>query len=207
MSAHGRKYLAVIAVLLVASVLVLRIQQARGKISSQVEFEKLPLSLGEWQGRDMEVTEDIYEVLETRDVLIREYKDKDGDSIDLAVVYSGEERHSFHPPELCFLGGGVELLDRKREEIGLGDDGSLAVNKLIMKSGQGKMVSWYWFSAGERFTPNYYLQQAYLALDAFRGSKVKGALIRIAASGHTPNLENKAQSFIRQALPYLKEIL
>jgi len=197
----------VVAVLLAASVVALKIQQAGGKISSQIKLDNLPLELGEWQGRDMEITEDIYEALETRDVLIRDYRDKDGNSVNLAVVYSGEERHSFHPPELCFLGGGVELLDREQEEISLGDGGSLPVNKLIMKSGRGKIVSWHWFSAGERFTPNYYLQQAYLALDAFKGRKIKGALIRISASGYTPDLEDKAQAFIRQAVPYLKEIL
>ena len=100
-------------------------------------------------------------------------------------------------------------MDRKQEVISLGDDSPLTVNKLEMKTAEGRIMAWYWFSAGGRFVSNFYHQQAYLILDALRGSPLKGALIRVSVWGKSPQLalENKAKSFIRQAVPYLKEIL
>ena len=213
------KYIVVIAVLLVCGLLVIRIETVKATImertSSRIEFSNLPLKLDSWKGSDIQIDEELYEMLGTRDVLIRQYQDDKGNCVDLAVVYSAENRQSFHPPELCFLGGGVELIGKTREEIALGQGDVLSVNKLVMRmqekggdsSANTKVLAWYWFSAGNRFMSSFYKQQAHVTLDALKGRGIKGALIRVSAWGKSPDLEDRAKSFIRKAAPYLKKTL
>jgi len=66
-----------------------------------------------------------------------------------------------------------------------------------MDSSGGKIVVWYWFLAGDKFMPDFYRQQAHIALNALRGNKIQGALIRVSVVGDSPNLEKKAKSFIK----------
>ena len=212
------KYIVVIAILVVCGLLVLKIEQVKAKVldrtSSGIQFDKLPLRFGSWQGSDAQIDQQLYDMLGTKDVLIRQYKDGEGNVVDLAVVYSAENRQSFHPPELCFLGGGVELTEKTHEVIALGEGENLSVNKLLMQIKlQGdsdryeKAVAWYWFSAGSRFIADFYKQQAYVILGALKGRGIRGSLIRVSAWGKSQDLEDRAKAFIKQAAPYLKKVL
>ncbi|MBN2121198.1 MAG: EpsI family protein [Candidatus Omnitrophica bacterium] len=201
-----RNYLIVIALLLVSCIFVLRIENVKAKVSSEVELKKLPLQIASWQGEDLQLPEDVYKSLETRDILMRRYEDASSIPIYLSIVYSGANRHSFHPPELCFLGEGVELLERGREQISLQDGDFIEANILEMKTSSMKTKAWYWFAAGNRFTPNFYLQQAYLMLDALKGHGLKGALIRISTQGDSESVEKKVRSFVEKIKPYLDDL-
>ncbi|MCK4810367.1 MAG: EpsI family protein [Candidatus Omnitrophica bacterium] len=204
----GRKhYLIVVIILAAASVLVLKIERRKVSTHSLADFGKLPFEIGNWQGKNLDVSQDVYEILETEDILIRQYKDKEGDSLTLAIVYSGNRRETFHPPEICYLGGGTKLLEKTQEKIPLDNANSLKTNKLVMKTAKGGIIkAWYWFVAGDRFISNYYLQQVYFLLDAIKGKELKGALIRISAQGDSPVLEGKTEAFIREILPDLRKI-
>jgi EpsI family protein len=205
MSSGNKYYLATVIILLVASLLVINIQKARGVTSSGIKLDKLPLKIEEWEGKELEIPKDVYEILETKDIIIRQYKDKKGDSVFLAVVYSGSKRNSFHPPEICYLGGGAQLLEKGEEQIPLRKTGFLKTNKLVMKNSRGIIKAWYWFTTGKEFVSNYYLQQLHLLLDALRGREPKGALIRVSIEGNSPVLENKAKSFIKEVVFNLKK--
>ncbi|MBD3246001.1 MAG: EpsI family protein [Candidatus Omnitrophica bacterium] len=168
---------------------------------SQISF---PMQIGEWKGKDLEVDESTYEILETRDVISREYTDPDGDTLYFSLVYAQDTRHSFHPPELCYVGGGVEVMGKEKAEIPLDQD-QLTVNVLYMKAGYGNLRAWYWFSAGSEFTDSYVGQQIRLFFDVMRGEKPSGALIRVSTP--SPESAPKAESFIRKLIPPLKRTL
>ena len=59
---------------------------------------------------------------------------------------------------------GRELLFKNQETVetsgSLGSQG-LRTNKLLMKDKYGQEIAWYWFTAGNKVTENYYLQQCY----------------------------------------------
>jgi EpsI family protein len=206
MLGNNRRYWTVVSILALAAVCVIGIRQARSSVSPQADLSRIPLQISSWEGKELEIEENIYESLETRDIIIRRY-DKNKDSIYLTVVFSGENRHSFHPPELCYLGGGeVKLIGKGREAISLGADRELLVNKLVMQTGPIKTQAWYWFAASDRFVSSYYLQQAYLMLNALRARPLNGALIRVSAVGNSQLIEPQAKEFIRDIYPHLEEV-
>lgn len=205
MSVESRKYLIVIVILVIASIFILKIEQTKGKITTEIDLSGVPLNLDNWEGREVKLPDSVYEILGTRDVLSRQYKDKEGDIVELSIVYSGHDRQSFHPPELCYIGGGVDLTGKSTESISLDDGSTLDLNKLTMQSSQGTIKAWYWFLVGDRFVGNFYKQQVYFILDALSGKKLQGALIRVSIRGDSEALEKKAKSFIGKIAPHLAE--
>lgn len=205
MSVKHRKYLVVISILVFVCAVALQIEQAKGKIISDVDFKNFPLLIGDWKGEDVTLDKSVYEILETTDVFIRRYKDKDQDEVELAVVYSGRDRQAFHPPEICYIGAGAQLTGQSKEDFSLGQDMSLSLNRLDMNYSGGKVKAWYWFLVGDRFVGSFYKQQLYFILDALRGKKLQGALIRVSVNGDSKILEHKAKSFIVKIAPYLAE--
>ena len=66
--------------------------------------EKLPTTLLDWHGVDSPVDEETKAVLETDDVLMREYRRGAESPILLSVVFAEENRKVAHPPEVCLTG-------------------------------------------------------------------------------------------------------
>jgi len=183
---------------------VYAIEQGKGRTPQTVTMSRIPLKVGQWEGKDIPVEQKVYEILETKDVLVREYKDPEGDSVYLSIVYSQSNRGSFHPPEICYLGGGVKLLNKGVENIAVNDGNVLETNILEMDGPVGVMKAWYWFAAGTRFVQSYYKQQIYLLRDAFSGRATQGALIRVSGKIVNSRIEHKIKGFIRDMLPYLE---
>ena len=202
MSFNTRNYI-VIGILVVAAVFSVKIQQAKGKIADDIDFNKIPLKIGQWQGVDVEVTEDVYQILETKDILSRQYRDGEGTLIDLAIVYAGNNRQSFHPPEVCFQGGGLEMSEKGQDVVTLAQ-GELLTNRFVMSSDTATVKVWYWFLAGNEFVTGFHQQQRQLLLNALQKKGLAGALIRIALTGGESEGEVKAKEFIKEITPFLR---
>jgi len=203
----AKNYWVIVGILLLSSLFIFRVSMVKRKVAYTARLQKLPLNIGEWQGNNLGVSGSVYQILGTKDVLIRRYRDKAGDVVILAVVYSDNNRGSFHPPEYCYLGSGLKLLSKSRDEIDFKNGRVIHVNKLVMEHSQGIIKTWYWYVVGDKFTPSYYLQQEYIVADILKGHKAGGALIRVSVQGSQPGLEDKAKSFIEEAVPLLRKIL
>ena len=206
MSAENRRYLVVFVILLVSAFVIINLARINSGVTADIDLAKLPLEIGGWKGEDLDVFDDVYEILGTKDLIMREYIDKQGDSLVLAIVYSNKDRQSLHPPEYCYLGGGVELLDKSKEDVLLKGNRVLTMNKLVMKEKRGVLKAWYWYSVGNKFIDNYYFQQIYSLWNALRGKGYQGALIRVSVNGDNTALEIKAKEFIKElpsCLPWL----
>lgn len=206
-----RNYIAVIVLLTISLLGLLYLGQSRGSASSEIGLEDIPYTIGEWRGRDLSVSERTYALLETEDLLVREYTNPRGEQVWLAIVYCASNRSAFHPPEICYLGGGTELLDKGVIEIR--DSAhflTMRVNKLLMEERAGKRVAWYWFTAGGRVTSNYYRQQCYILLDELRRNRGGGALVRVSTLVIDDDLEGadkRGRDFISGVAPILLDYL
>jgi len=200
-------YWIVVVTFILASSLVTKIEMAKRRVSYSARLDKFPAKIGNWQGEDIKVEDRVLDILGTNDVIIRRYEDKSGNSVILTVVYSDNNRDSFHPPEYCYIGGGAKLISKTKEKIPLDLGKGFIVNKLVMKYSRGIIKAWYWYSAGDIFMDNYYLQQADLALKAFKGTGLDGALIRVSIDRGGAEMESRAKDFIRETVPFLKKVL
>ncbi len=168
--------------ILVAAVLigVAFIANAPVKFSSsgEAQMSEFPKIIGNWTGVDLPLLERDYEILETRNLIIRDYTNSQtGVKVNLYIIYSSDNRRSLHPPEVCYTGGGGTILAKGIIPIST----SFKVNKFIMDNKDFQQLVVYWFKSGNLTTYNYLRQQIKIVADSMLRKKTAGAMIRISA--------------------------
>lgn len=145
----------------------------------QVDIMTFPYNIGDWKGRDLEVEELAYDILETRNLILREYTNSSNEQIYLFIIYSETNRAVFHPPEVCLIGSGIKIIDKKTEEVDFGRK-TFLTNKLYTKKDDYESLVLYSYKSGDFYTDNFYLQQGHFAFNQLFGKQVKGATIRVS---------------------------
>lgn len=172
-------FIVIVALLLTTSIFSINLFFKERASHDKLDINKFPHQVGEWQGKDLEVTEREYKVLETRNLISREYVNPSGKTLWLFIIYSETNRKVFHPPEMCLLGSGLNMVDRTKEDIG-SQERKISVNKLYLEKDKYKEITLYCYKAGDLYTSNYYLQQAYLIAHQVFGKPLAGATIRVS---------------------------
>lgn len=152
---------------------------APSRATSTVPASRIPTQLGLWVGTAVPVEQRALEILETDDVTLMEYHLGQELPVWCSRVAGFGNRAAFHPPELCYVGSHFEVLERAAMPI-LINGRARRVMRLVISQGQQQFEAWYWFTAGERMTHNYYQQQVWLLGDAIRRKPMSGTLVRIS---------------------------
>jgi len=176
--------------------------------SDELYTRNIPIVVGNWYGKEFPMDERTYQILETRDAVMREYVNQDGESVLLALVFSQNNRKVSHPPEVCFVGGGWERTKRDTEIITAGDQ-EIKVNRLTLQKNSEKQVVLYLYKSGDKLVSNYYAQQFNIVLNGMLHKDTSSALIRISTM--TNNDEDKAlaltKKFTGEIIPILEKLL
>ena len=147
-------------------------------------FETFPYQLGDWMGKDYEIEERTYEILETRNVLSRVYQNPAGERVHLLLVGSRKDRRVAHPPEVCYLGSNYSITDETGETLNLKGQ-SIPVREFVAKherTPNQKENVLYLYKVGDEFTENYYSQQIRFAVDRIKKRESEVLLIRLSGS-------------------------
>jgi EpsI family protein len=172
-------FAALITVLLAACVISLGLFNRDMAARDKLDARAFPMAVGEWQGRELPITEKEYDILETRNLISREYTNPSGDKLYLFIIYSETNRSVFHPPEVCMIGGGLAITDKVIDNFDVGNK-VFTTNKLFAEKGQYKEIILNCYKAGNIYTANFYLQQARLAIHQIFGRNVPGATLRVS---------------------------
>lgn len=159
--------------------------QSRAKPS--VESAPVPSVLGPWMGKSLEVTDRVTQILETNDVSLMEYRLGKEPPVWFARVAGFGKRAAFHPPELCYVGGHFEVLERGAISVMVNGGEPRRLMRLVIGQGTERFEAWYWFTANGRVTPNYYRQQAWLVRDSMQRKPMSGTLVRISTPLNDPD--------------------
>lgn len=196
-----RNFIIVILLLLAASVITNK--QVKYNLQDEPQVSKFPLTIGDWRGTDIPLSERDYKILETRNLFIRDYKNlKTKESVSLYIIYSQDNRRALHPPEICYTGGGATIT--KKTVIAL--SGSIKANMFTIDSKQAKQMVVYWFKSNTLNTYSYLKQQLKVVCDHMLGKKTSGAMIRISALIKDNNPESTLsliKSFASEIQPLL----
>lgn len=172
---NNRNFIIVILVIAVAAIIAFYFYlPGRFENQSKIMMSNFPKTIGDWAAKDIPVSEHDYEILETRNLIMREYTNSKGEAIILYIIYSENNRRVVHPPEICLTGGGQSIEDRSSIQIG-----NIQAVKLLMQKGDFRQIVLYWFKAGNLNTNRYLKQQIKIAFDLLRGKNASSALIRI----------------------------
>lgn len=198
----------VLAGLLSASALAtLTLHSAREERTGPMRTEGFPTLLGEWRGIDLPVSDRQYGLLESRDVLLREFRQRGtGPAVLACVAVAGGNRKVAHPPEVCYRGQGFEIHDLREVTFRHGDE-EWAVQRLrISYRGEPELVL-SWYRVGDRTTASYLYQQ-WLGLVAEFGHPDRlSALVRISVpiEGDESAAEQRIAGFCSEFLPALEK--
>ncbi|RJP75097.1 MAG: EpsI family protein [Candidatus Abyssobacteria bacterium SURF_17] len=202
--------LAVVVVILgITAFLTISIRvMARAHPANAMPLNELPLVIGNYTGREIPVEQSAIEILETPNVIMREYTGPGGVDIVAAIVYYPQYRVYFHMPEGCMVGRGSVIVAEEKEAIDISSGGtsSLTANKLVLKQRDRDEHVFYFFVSGDLMTPSYPAVRFHLMMEHLRGRSAGAALVRF--STHV-NEDNRVQNvdvlkgFIREICPLL----
>ena len=174
--------------------------------SKEAKVSNFPMIIGQWQGKDIPIPERDYEILETRNLIIREYKNQiSGESIMLYIIYSAaDNRRALHPPEICYTGAGAAIEGKSVIPV----IGLIKANKFTIKTENSRQLVIYWFKSAGLNTYSYLKQQMKMVTDAMLKGRATGAMIRISTNigdGDEGAALEVIRSFCAQVEPLLAQ--
>jgi len=170
---------------------------------------KFPMQIGGWKGLDLPVEENTFAVLETRNLILREYSRGDA-KVYLYIIYSQDNRKVSHPPEVCLEGSGITVIKTEKIPLELAGARQIIANKLTVEKEGINNIIVYWYKTGEYYLDNYLKQQMKVALASLQFKRTSGAMIRFSAEV-IPTVPNKAmediRAFVKEASAYFSQII
>ncbi len=164
----------------VAITLGIEAQRARAveKRESSESVLKIPSQIAQYHqvGEDIEIEQHVKDVLETSDILVRNYASTSS-MVQLTIVYAGTTRRSLHFPEVCLVGAGWEIRDQKSINVGF----TFSARQLVLVRGERRQAVLYFFKTGEELTGNYFLNAWYWAKNQITFGQSTSAMIKVAA--------------------------
>ena len=148
-----------------------------------VDINHFPKTIGTWRSVDLPITKDEFAILETKNAFVRLYTNSvDKSKIYLYLVYSQTNRKVAHPPEICYTGSGLSIIEDLHDTIPVQYKNlTIQANRLRMTKGNFTQIAYYWFKVGDRFTSNYWKQQVLIVFYTLLGRHPSSALVRVSA--------------------------
>lgn len=208
------RYLAV-AILLVATTLVVSVLQydsSQNKGIDSAALQSIPMQFGKWIGEDSPLDEKVYEILETRAIIHRSYRNSNGDDVFLSIVHYNDAKVDFHAPEACIGGGGMEAIKiAKTVTLSYGTERrNIELAELVTTRTSGQTLTYYFFKAGKFVGSNYIKMRLGIAANKLVKNDTSGSLIRISTTlipGKKEMAESTLLTFIEDIFPVVQRNL
>ena len=191
---NNKNFIIVTIILVVVSIVGL-ISYLPARFDSALKFKvaNFPKTIGEWKATDLPLSERDYEILETRNLFVRNYKNAKGESVYFYLIYSEDNRKVSHPPEVCYMGSGMTIINKSSTQISK----TLRATQLLVDKDKSQQLVVYWFKAGKLNTDNYLKQQLKIVIDRMLGKRTSGALIRLSVDIKDEKDVNRGLALIR----------
>lgn len=204
-----RNYNYIIVVLLITSACSLYAFLNGAMNKDTVRVEDFPTHIAGWVSENIPISPNDLVILETDNAFVRKYKNATGEVVYLYIVYAQQNRKVVHPPEICYTGGGINIISKQTVVINVSQQ-RFSTNLMSLEGNSFKQMVFYWFKAGDVFTGNYLYQQLLTVGHKLFGKRQGSALIRVAVDvegqGHT-QAKQLALDFIKDLTPTLKQHL
>jgi len=174
-------------------------------------LRKIPLRIGEWQGKDLQLEKLIYEILETKSIVQRSYL-WNNQVVFLTIVYYPEQKVDFHAPEACLGGRGIQIQKQinKVRIVSDGKEHNIKLNQLIWDQQGEQRLVYYFYKSGEFLGESYMKLRLNLAVNAIRNRQKSGSLIQVSTPithGNLQKASHTLRDFMSKVYPFLIEVL
>ena len=184
----------ILAVILLATALVLQANSRSEFFPPRASLSSLPLQIDGWKGTDIPLDQDTLNILGAGEFLLREYENASQltlPPINLFIAYFPTQKtgDTIHSPNHCLPGAGWIPISRERIQITRPDGSSFPANRYVgSQSGEGQELVLYWFQAHGRVVASEWQAKYYLISDSIHMNRSDGALVRLM----TPMLDGES---------------
>ncbi len=185
-----------IAVLLLATLLVI---QARGDVDQvppSTPLSQLPTTLSDWNSQDVAISPDALEILGKGDFLNRVYGANSTGAqssprvapqrvpVQLFIAYFPTQRsgQSIHSPQNCLPGSGWTFVNSGVTSFTDRTGKTYRVGDYLISNGRDKQEVLYWYQSHGRSIANDYAAKLAMLTDAIRYGRTDAALVRVITS-------------------------
>jgi EpsI family protein len=182
----------IVAVLMLATALVLQAHSRSEFFPPRASLSSLPLQIDGWKGTDSVLDQDTLDILGPGEFLVRDYENASQKQpwINLYIAYFPTQKagDTIHSPNHCLPGAGWVPTSREVVQIARPDGSLFPVNRYVVsKTGDRELVL-YWFQAHGRGVASEYWAKYYLVSDSVRMNRSDGGLVRLL----TPMLDGES---------------
>jgi EpsI family protein len=176
---NNKNFIIVIIILVVvAGVTMSAYLPSRFETGITVKMADFPKTVGEWTSKDIPLSKRDFEILETTNLIMREYNNPKGETVYLYIIYSENNRRVMHPPEICYTGGGSTIIEKSVVQI----TNNIKANRFTIEDKDLRQLVVYWFKTANLNTYSYIKQQLKMVTDRMLGKKISGAMIRMSTN-------------------------
>jgi len=203
-----RNLLITIALTTVAAVLVLAVNNARPFPNSR--FFDFPLVIGDWKGRDIQMSDYVYQLIETRYLFLRDYQSPRYDEpVNLSIVWFDDTDIAFHAPEACLGGVGHKVKEKTTAIVNInGSDHTLG--KLAVGNADGSnTIVLYYFDVDGYWTTSQAKIRLHILGKRLLFKRASASFIRLMAPVATSEEDAIAmiRDFLETAVPAMPHYL
>ena len=172
---------AIVGLLFVLSGFTMRNVPTAANLPERARLEQFPMEIAQWRGTQQFLSQEIMKELWADDYVSALYRNPaTANTIQLLIPFYAVQgaQNAAHAPQSCLLGSGFDLLRSKDRTVPVNGGGSLTVRTLLMKQGDTKILSSYFFFMRGRVITDPWVNKFYMMVDAFRDRRTDGALVR-----------------------------
>lgn len=183
------------------------VAQTRSNMAANAVPPELRIGDRVFDGMDFEQSDRIRTILETDDILSRRFDCMTtGETLELLVVFSRDNRKGTHAPEVCLEANGERIASKSIRPISSGHLTNLKMRELVTRKGDRETLHLYTYKCGDSYTPSYWTQQAVIFANGITARNTAGALIRFQTPIYDQRLDTARQLLVDAAEMTLQEI-
>jgi EpsI family protein len=211
MTDQNKSFIIITVLLCLSSFISWSSYLSKGNEKDTVNVNDFPREIDGWSSEDIPLSKLELDVLETDNVFIRRYTNARQERVYLYVIYSRSNRKVYHPPEVCYTGSGVTIVEKVHDQIPVGHDKRrIPAIRLLIEYKNSRQIAYYWYKSGGSFTSNYWLQQAQIVMNNLMGQRTGNALIRVSVDINGQDKDSAVKTgegFVNSIVPDLYRYL
>ncbi len=197
MSESARRYLIPCALLAMGATAAFSLQASRPALpASGVGLRSLPLTVGQFKGRELPPDESVFAYLGADEMVDRVYVDEEAEqAVKVSVVFARGWR-ALHSPRACFKNQGWSVIEDRPIDMPVSGQAEKPIHGslLIMQKGNSRMATAYTFVAGTATTGSWFLHSLRMAVG--RGPKGGALIAAVAGSAGSEQDDDAAQAAV-----------
>lgn len=178
---------AVIAVLALANVGLRAAHEPGQELITEPRLAGLPMRLAGYQGADHTYGENIYEVLNADDTVLRKYEKHDADFHWLYVGYYGTAKggRTGHQPHHCYPAAGFRIVEEGHEVVRRKNGEPVRIQRILVEKDGHLTLALYWNQSRERVFESGLEMNINRVVRRITENRDDGAFVRLSAPVRT----------------------